>query len=196
MRQGPRCRRRGDIVEELAASGHLSTASRPASARSPMCTSSPRARARLQAALIRSHAAGHGRRGRGRGRAGDDAAPGPHARHGRSRGAAGARRAAPRPARRRHHADGARARLARLQRRPRAARARRARAARRGRGASRAARRRRRGGTRGAGIEPIVLEAKEGLALVNGTDGMLGMLALACSRHRRACSRSPTSSRR
>jgi histidine ammonia-lyase len=33
---------------------------------------------------------------------------------------------------------------------------------------------------RAAGIEPIVLEAKEGLALVNGTDGMLGMLALAC----------------
>ncbi len=31
-----------------------------------------------------------------------------------------------------------------------------------------------------AGIDPIVLEAKEGLALVNGTDGMLGMLALAC----------------
>ena len=31
-----------------------------------------------------------------------------------------------------------------------------------------------------AGIEPVVLEAKEGLALVNGTDGMLGMLALAC----------------
>jgi histidine ammonia-lyase len=29
------------------------------------------------------------------------------------------------------------------------------------------------------GIEPVVLEAKEGLALVNGTDGMLGMLALA-----------------
>ncbi len=26
----------------------------------------------------------------------------------------------------------------------------------------------------------MVLEAKEGLALVNGTDGMLGMLALAC----------------
>ena len=33
---------------------------------------------------------------------------------------------------------------------------------------------------RAAGIDPIVLEAKEGLALVNGTDGMLGMLALAC----------------
>ncbi len=33
---------------------------------------------------------------------------------------------------------------------------------------------------RAAGIEPIALEAKEGLALVNGTDGMLGMLALAC----------------
>ncbi len=33
---------------------------------------------------------------------------------------------------------------------------------------------------RAAGVEPVVLEAKEGLALVNGTDGMLGMLALAC----------------
>ncbi len=30
-----------------------------------------------------------------------------------------------------------------------------------------------------AGLEPIKLEVKEGLALVNGTDGMLGMLALA-----------------
>jgi histidine ammonia-lyase len=30
-----------------------------------------------------------------------------------------------------------------------------------------------------AGIEPIALEAKEGLALINGTDGMLGMLVLA-----------------
>jgi len=32
-----------------------------------------------------------------------------------------------------------------------------------------------------AGITPIELEAKEGLALINGTDGMLGMLILACS---------------
>jgi histidine ammonia-lyase len=32
-----------------------------------------------------------------------------------------------------------------------------------------------------AGIEPIELEAKEGLALINGTDGMLGMLVLACA---------------
>ena len=32
-----------------------------------------------------------------------------------------------------------------------------------------------------AGIEPLVLEAKEGLALTNGTDGMLGMLCLACT---------------
>jgi histidine ammonia-lyase len=32
-----------------------------------------------------------------------------------------------------------------------------------------------------AGIEPVVLEAKEGLALINGTDGMLGMLVLACA---------------
>ena len=31
-----------------------------------------------------------------------------------------------------------------------------------------------------AGVEPLRLEAKEGLALVNGTDGMLGMLVLAC----------------
>ncbi|GAA5149677.1 histidine ammonia-lyase [Microbacterium pseudoresistens] len=30
-----------------------------------------------------------------------------------------------------------------------------------------------------AGIEPLVLEEKEGLALINGTDGMLGMLCLA-----------------
>jgi histidine ammonia-lyase len=32
----------------------------------------------------------------------------------------------------------------------------------------------------GAGIEPIALGPKEGLALINGTDGMLGMLVLAC----------------
>jgi histidine ammonia-lyase len=32
-----------------------------------------------------------------------------------------------------------------------------------------------------AGLAPLVLEAKEGLALTNGTDGMLGMLSLACS---------------
>lgn len=30
-----------------------------------------------------------------------------------------------------------------------------------------------------AGIQPLVLEEKEGLALINGTDGMLGMLVLA-----------------
>src|SRR5699024_6570493 len=30
-----------------------------------------------------------------------------------------------------------------------------------------------------AGIEPLVLAEKEGLALINGTDGMLGMLCLA-----------------
>ena len=30
-----------------------------------------------------------------------------------------------------------------------------------------------------AGIEPLTLRAKEGLALINGTDGMLGMLVLA-----------------
>ena len=30
-----------------------------------------------------------------------------------------------------------------------------------------------------AGLEPVVLRAKEGLALINGTDGILGMLCLA-----------------
>jgi histidine ammonia-lyase len=34
---------------------------------------------------------------------------------------------------------------------------------------------------RKAGIEPVVLAEKEGLALINGTDGMLGMLVLATS---------------
>jgi len=33
---------------------------------------------------------------------------------------------------------------------------------------------------RAAGIEPLVLGPKEGLSLINGTDGMLGMLLLAC----------------
>jgi histidine ammonia-lyase len=32
-----------------------------------------------------------------------------------------------------------------------------------------------------AGLAPLELEAKEGLALINGTDGMLGMLLLACA---------------
>src|SRR5699024_12083862 len=31
-----------------------------------------------------------------------------------------------------------------------------------------------------AGLRPVELGAKEGLALINGTDGMLGMLAMAC----------------
>jgi histidine ammonia-lyase len=34
-------------------------------------------------------------------------------------------------------------------------------------------------GLRAAGIEPLELRAKEGLALINGTDGILGMLVLA-----------------
>ncbi|HYN74848.1 MAG TPA: histidine ammonia-lyase [Candidatus Limnocylindria bacterium] len=36
-----------------------------------------------------------------------------------------------------------------------------------------------------AGLTPVRLAAKEGLALINGTDGMLGMLVLACSDLRR-----------
>jgi histidine ammonia-lyase len=35
------------------------------------------------------------------------------------------------------------------------------------------------GALRAAGIEPLTLSAKEGLALINGTDGMLAMLVLA-----------------
>ncbi|HEX3804713.1 MAG TPA: histidine ammonia-lyase [Solirubrobacteraceae bacterium] len=31
-----------------------------------------------------------------------------------------------------------------------------------------------------AGLQPLTLGSKEGLSLINGTDGMLGMLALAC----------------
>jgi len=38
-----------------------------------------------------------------------------------------------------------------------------------------------------AGIEPVVLEAKEGLALINGTDGMLGMLAMAIADLEQLC---------
>ncbi|TMD87347.1 MAG: histidine ammonia-lyase, partial [Chloroflexi bacterium] len=34
---------------------------------------------------------------------------------------------------------------------------------------------------RAAKIKPLKLETKEGLSLINGTDGMLGMLAIACS---------------
>ena len=37
-----------------------------------------------------------------------------------------------------------------------------------------------------AGIEPLVLREKEGLALINGTDGMLGMLCLAIADLREA----------
>ncbi len=50
-------------------------------------------------------------------------------------------------------------------------------------------------GARAAGIEPLALTAKEGLALINGTDGMLGMLVLAIADLGRCCA-SPTSPRR
>ena len=39
-----------------------------------------------------------------------------------------------------------------------------------------------------AGITPIELQAKEGLALINGTDGMLGMLIMAIADLRNLCS--------
>ena len=81
----------------------------------------------------------------------------------------------------RHHAGRARVRLARLLRRPRPARALRARADGRGRRARRVRRRCCRPPRRSPrpGSTPVELAAKEGLALINGTDGMLGMLVLA-----------------
>src|SRR3989475_1865617 len=36
-------------------------------------------------------------------------------------------------------------------------------------------------GSRAAKVKPLKLETKEGLSLINGTDGMLGMLTLACA---------------
>jgi len=38
-----------------------------------------------------------------------------------------------------------------------------------------------------AGLRPVVLEAKEGLALINGTDGMLAMLVMACEDLQHLC---------
>ncbi len=57
----------------------------------------------------------------------------------------------------------------------------------RGAGARRVRRaaRRRRSRCARPGIEPVVLHEKEGLALINGTDGMLGMLVLAIADLRR-----------
>ena len=39
----------------------------------------------------------------------------------------------------------------------------------------------------GRGYRPLMLEVKEGLAFINGTDGMLGMLVLACQDFGRLC---------
>ena len=97
------------------------------------------------------------------------------------------RRDDPRPAQRRAHAGRARARLARRERRPRPARALRAGADRRGRRARRPALRRGRRRCARPASTPLELSAKEGLALINGTDGMLGMLVLAAERPRRCC---------
>ena len=166
----------------------------------------PEQRTRLQKSLIRSHAAGTGPRVEDEvvralmllrlstmctGHTGvrlDD-----------GRGVRG-------PAQRRPLAGGARARQSRLLRRPRAARALRAR--RDGRGRRRRPRSRRgcspwgtsrlrgraarEGRVRPAaealadhGLAPVELAEKEGLALINGTDGMLGMLVLAVADLRR-----------
>ena len=88
-----------------------------------------------------------------------------------------------------------RARLARRQRRPRPAGLGGARPARRGRGAAgrRHARRRRRPPAPPPASAPLTLRAKEGLALINGTDGMLGDARARPRRPRRAAARRPTS---
>ena len=92
-----------------------------------------------------------------------------------------------------YHAGGARARFAGVQRRPGPARPRgpgpdRARA----RSSTAPGRRRPAGDAlRAAGLAPLVLEAKEGLALTNGTDGMPAMLCLACE-DIDGCSAAPT----
>ena len=74
----------------------------------------------------------------------------------------------------------------------------RARADGRGRGARRRRRRccRAAEALRGAGIEPVALAEKEGLALINGTDGMLGMLRARLRRPATCCCAPPTSPRR
>ena len=113
----------------------------------------------------------HGPAGRGRGGAGDDAAAGPDARRGAPAcGPCWSTRSSPcsTPGSPR----GARARLARLQRRPRAPGPRRPGPPRRGRAAPP-------GRVPAAGLDAAHARAKEGLALINGTDGMLGMLVLA-----------------
>ena len=155
-------------------------------------------RAQLQRSLIRSHAAGSG----------------PEVERevvralmllrlstlatGRTGVRPGDRAGVRRHARRRHHAGRPRVRLARLLRAT-SRRSPHVRAGADGRG--RGPRRRRRAAgpppTRSPtpGIAPVELAEKEGLALINGTDGMLGMLVLAlptCA----GCCAPPTSPRR
>src|SRR5699024_4083717 len=117
------------------------------------------------------------RRGRGRARGGarPDAAARPHPRLRPHRGAARGGRDDARAAERRDHPDRARVRLPGLLRRPRAAVALRDRAGGRGAGLERPVPEL----LANAGTEPVLLEEKEGLALINGTDGMLGMLLMA-----------------
>ena len=92
-----------------------------------------------------------------------------------------------RPAERGPHPGGARVRQPRLLRRPRPAGGLRAGVDRRGRrpGRPRACSRPAAEALAAAGLAPVALAEKEGLALINGTDGMLGMLVLALADLRR-----------
>jgi hypothetical protein len=120
--------------------------------------------------------------GHGRGRAAVDAAhPRAHGHAARQPGARpvgggpGDRRAAPRVPGARRDARRPRARHRRRERRPHAARPHRARAHRRGARDPRRTRARRRRRARAAGLAPVALGHKEGLALVNGTAAMTGI---------------------
>ena len=153
----------------------------------------PDRRRALQTALVRSHAAGMGAPGRGRGRASDGVPAGPHARARLQRCPTARRPGDGRHPQRRHLADRARIRLARGERRSRPARPRCARPARRGRRrVSRRAVRPAADALRDAGLEPIELAEKEGLAVTNGTDAILGHAVPRRRRHRNGCSHRPT----
>ena len=123
----------------------------------------------------------HGRAGRARGRAGDAAAarpqPGDGALRGAARNSSICNWRCSATASRRSCASTARSAPAATWRRSPTARWRwsaRARC-----GTPRARRSRQPAALAAAGLEPLALRAKEGLALINGTDGMLGMLCLA-----------------
>ncbi len=185
------------VVEALAARRRSrTTASRPASARWRPRHIPPEQRAQLQRSPGPLARGRHRPRGRARGRAGADAAAAvdagdrPHRRAAGDR--RGLRRACSTPGSRRSCASTARsAARATSRRSPHCALA--------ADGRGRRPRRRRRAACRPPTRWPrpasrrSTLAEKEGLALINGTDGMLGMLVLAAARPAAAADAPPTS---